>query len=90
VAHVEGTRSTSDTTWRGAAACRGDQGVAFYPPVRGERKHERLAREHLAKSICATCPVRVRCLEHAIASDERYGIWGGLTFDERRELGRTA
>ena len=55
-----------------------------------ESKHERLARERRAKSICAACPVRQRCLEYAIAADERYGIWGGLTKDERRMLRRIA
>ena len=55
-----------------------------------ERKHERLARERRAKAVCASCPVRVECLEHAIAVDERYGIWGGLTQDERRLLRESA
>jgi WhiB family transcriptional regulator, redox-sensing transcriptional regulator len=89
VACVAGTVS-SDTTWRAAAACRGDRGIAFYPPTRTERKQERLARERFAKSICAVCPVRAECLDQAIANGERYGIWGGLTFDERRELRTSA
>ena len=54
------------------------------------QQHERLARERRAKSICAACPVRQRCLEYAIAADERYGIWGGLTKDERRTVRRIA
>ena len=75
--------------WRESGACRDGAGVDFYPPMRTERKHERLARERRAKMVCASCPVRVECLDHAIAFDERYGIWGGLTQDERR-LGRSA
>ena len=35
-------------------------GTDFYPPMHTERKHERLARERRAKSVCASCPVRVR------------------------------
>lgn len=66
------------------AACRGDARSDFYPPMGAERKHERLAREHRAKTVCASCPVRVQCLQHAVACDERYGVWGGLTHDERR------
>jgi WhiB family redox-sensing transcriptional regulator len=62
----------------------------FYPPMQAERKHERLARERRAKSVCATCPVQKECLEHAISVDERYGIWGGLNHDERRLLRATA
>lgn len=40
-----------------------------------------------AKAICATCPVRSQCLEHALlAGDYTDLIWGGLTGDERLEL----
>ncbi len=77
-------------TWQQVGACRSGTGGDFYPPMHTERKHERLARERRAKSICAGCPVRERCLEHAIACDERYGIWGGLNQDERRMLRRSA
>ena len=78
-------------TWQQTGACR--SGVAaedFYPPMHTERKHERLARERRAKSVCASCPVRDECLEHAIDVDERYGIWGGLNQDERRLLRASA
>ena len=76
--------------WQQRSACRGEAGADFYPPMHHERKHERIARERRAKAVCATCPVRVDCLQHAVASDERYGIWGGLTDDERRRLRRPA
>jgi WhiB family transcriptional regulator, redox-sensing transcriptional regulator len=42
----------------------------------------------LAKNICAVCPVRVACLERAVANNEQYGVFGGLTPKERRALGR--
>lgn len=70
--------------WQSSAACAGDMGSAFYPPVRPERKAVRVERERQAKAVCASCPVRSDCLEHALTSDERYGIWGGLTQKERR------
>jgi WhiB family redox-sensing transcriptional regulator len=76
--------------WQHRGACRGEAGVDFYPPMHHERKHERLTRERRAKAVCASCPVRIECLEHAVAADERYGIWGGLTYDERQQLRRTA
>ena len=37
-----------------------------------------------AKNICQSCPVRTECLEHALKTDERHGIWGGLSYLERR------
>lgn len=75
--------------WQRDAACRGER-AAFYPPLQGESKSERLTRERIAKSICEDCSVRAECLDHAIRHDERYGIWGGLTDAERRHLPRTA
>jgi len=89
------TRSTSRTAaepldWHRDAACRGERGAAFYPPLRPESKIERLARERSAKAICQDCPVRDECLDHALRHDERYGIWGGLTDVERRHLPRSA
>ena len=77
-------------TWQQTGACRSGMATDFYPPMHTERKHERLARERRAKSVCAACPVQLQCLEHAIAVDERYGIWGGLNQDERRLLRASA
>ncbi len=41
-----------------------------------------------AKKICYDCPVKFLCLEYALESNEQEGIWGGLTSNERRALGR--
>ncbi|GGT45224.1 WhiB family transcriptional regulator [Streptomyces chromofuscus] len=43
-----------------------------------------------AKALCACCPVREACADHAIDNDFRDGIWGGLTVDERDERARQA
>ena len=39
-------------------------------------------------AICRGCPVKVTCLNWALASGQEAGIWGGLTEDERRRLPR--
>lgn len=41
-----------------------------------------------AKAICAECPVAAECLEYALDTPERYGIWGGTSEKERRVLRR--
>ena len=41
-----------------------------------------------AKALCATCPARAACLAAALARNEQFGIWGGLTAAERRPLPR--
>ena len=43
-----------------------------------------------AKRIGQTCTVKTECLEYALANDERFGIWGGLSERERRRLKRRA
>ncbi|MDQ4024759.1 MAG: WhiB family transcriptional regulator [Actinomycetota bacterium] len=50
----------------------------FFPPVEQEAE--------AAKTICSGCTVREPCLEAAIAAGERFGIWGGLTTQERRSM----
>ena len=63
-------------SWFKQAGCIGVSGDVFF-----EEGVRRLVIE--AKSYCYRCPVRVECLEHAIANDE-IGIWGGMTTTERR------
>lgn len=41
-----------------------------------------------AKRVCAGCVVRQQCLEYALANGERWGIWGGLSENERRAIRR--
>ena len=38
--------------------------------------------------MCARCPVRTECLEYALGNQEKFGIWGGLSERERRQLRR--
>lgn len=49
-----------------------------------EDKHQK-TRD--AKALCKTpCPIRMECLNHAIENKIRWGIWGGFTGRERREI----
>ncbi|HEX7662556.1 MAG TPA: WhiB family transcriptional regulator, partial [Pseudonocardiaceae bacterium] len=43
----------------------------------------RARREARAKAICQSCPVLELCRQHALAVQEPYGIWGGLSESER-------
>lgn len=38
----------------------------------------------MAKFICAQCPIKQECLDYAMAAQEEYGVWGGLTAEERK------
>ena len=71
--------------WQYAAACKGvDESVFFSPDA--ERGPSRRAREAAAKALCAVCPVSRECLEHALTVREPYGVWGGLSVNERENL----
>ncbi|MFI6843115.1 WhiB family transcriptional regulator [Kitasatospora sp. NBC_00085] len=74
--------------WQARAACRGGDTALFFHPA-GERGQAHDEREQEAKRVCARCPVRRACLEHALRVHETYGVWGGLTESERAVLLRT-
>lgn len=71
--------------WQRDAACRELGSETFFHPE-NERGGARHAREAQAKQVCARCPVQRACLNHALSVGEPYGVWGGLTEDERRKL----
>ena len=75
-----------DRTWQMKGLCRGNHSYLFFPPSTVERKDERERREIKAKAICSVCPVKEDCLEFALEIKEPYGIWGGLTETERRQV----
>lgn len=68
--------------WQAEALCAQTDPEAFFPEKGGSTRD--------AKRVCQTCPVRTECLEYALANDERFGIWGGLSERERRKLKREA
>ncbi len=75
-----------DRTWQTTALCRGNHSYLFFPPSTVERKDERERREAKAKAICTVCPVKLPCLDFAMKIKEPYGIWGGLTEADRRQV----
>jgi hypothetical protein len=37
-----------------------------------------------AVAVCFTCPVVMECQQYALANNEEYGVWGGMTPEQRR------
>jgi WhiB family redox-sensing transcriptional regulator len=74
--------------WQEAAACRGLDSEVFFHPE-NERGPLRRHREQNAKRVCAKCPVQRTCLAWALHTREPYGVWGGLSTDERERLIRS-
>ncbi len=71
--------------WQYDGACSGLDSAVFFSPdaERGAAKRE---REAGAKRICAGCPVIEQCREHALSVREPFGVWGGMTMDERNAV----
>jgi WhiB family transcriptional regulator, redox-sensing transcriptional regulator len=69
--------------WWKFAACREADPELFFPVSAVGPSRKDIAR---AKAICAVCQVRRPCLEFALATHQTYGVWGGTTEEERREL----
>jgi WhiB family redox-sensing transcriptional regulator len=67
-----------DAAWRLDALCAETDPEAFFPEKGGSTRE--------AKRVCLGCSVRTECLEFALANDERFGIWGGLSERERRRV----
>jgi WhiB family transcriptional regulator, redox-sensing transcriptional regulator len=72
--------ATTDDQWQERALCAQTDPEAFFPEKGGSTRE--------AKRICMGCEVRNACLEYALAHDERFGIWGGLSERERRRFKR--
>ena len=73
--------------WQAQALCREASPDMFFHPE-GERGPSRVTRDERAKALCARCPVLQECRTHALTVRETYGVWGGLTEQEREEIYR--
>lgn len=70
--------SSADTNFYEDALCAQIDPETFFP----EKGHSSKA----AKAMCLRCEVRTACLQLAIDNDEEFGVWGGLSARERRNL----
>jgi WhiB family redox-sensing transcriptional regulator len=77
----------TDVEWQEQGLCRTYDNIIFFGDE-GESELEKQNREQHAKSICKQCPVLDPCLEFAMETNQKYGIWGALTPKERASLKR--
>lgn len=71
-----------ELAWQVDALCAQTDPEAFFPEKGGSTRD--------AKKVCGACTVKQECLDYALANDERFGIWGGLSERERRKLRKRA
>ncbi|MDQ5969783.1 MAG: WhiB family transcriptional regulator, redox-sensing transcriptional regulator [Patescibacteria group bacterium] len=77
-----------DAEWMDNANCKG-MGCEYFFPI--ELKSKIAASKILAvKAICEQCTVNQECLSYALDTNQKYGIWGGLTEPERSNLSQAS
>lgn len=69
------------TDWRADAPCKADPDAMFSSTQGGIE---------YAKGFCSQCPAVERCLQWALETGEDWGVWGGLSAQERHALRRRA
>jgi hypothetical protein len=74
--------SPSPTYALPGATCMGMDTELFFPHECDSVGIER------ARSVCSKCPVAAACLAGAIERREKYGVFGGLTAEERFNMVR--
>jgi WhiB family redox-sensing transcriptional regulator len=68
-----------EASWRVNAACKGATDV-FFPERGGDHRR--------AQMVCASCPVSAECLEFALNTGQKEGVWAGLGVRQLRRLRR--
>ena len=79
------TRLAAVEDWRHRATCLDENPEMFFPI--GNTGPALLQIEE-AKTVCRRCPVIAECRRWAEGTRQEYGIWGGLSEEERRALRR--
>ena len=79
---IDTAEHEGELSWQERALCAQTDPEAFFPEKGGSTRD--------AKKVCVGCEVRGECLEYALAHDERFGIWGGLSERERRKFKKEA
>ncbi|WP_433145236.1 WhiB family transcriptional regulator [Actinomadura nitritigenes] len=78
-------RERAPQSWEDRAVCAEVDPELFFPEHSGWAG---ALEAEVAKAICAECPVCGDCLATALADPTLYGVWGGTTRAERKQLRR--
>jgi WhiB family transcriptional regulator, redox-sensing transcriptional regulator len=75
---------TAVMPWADGAPCR-EKPALFYPDEAETRGAQYDATKQ-AKAICRRCPVLQDCARWALSRPEQFGIWGGMTPNDRTRV----
>ena len=81
---LQAGEAMSDPVWMEQAECRtpGMDPAWWFPDTLGGIRY--------AQALCGGCPVRQDCLDYAMTNHLTYGVWGGKSETQRKELRRQA
>ena len=77
---VAGMGKRAAGEWIRRALCIQVDPELFFP--------DQAASSRAAKEVCRQCPVIAECLALALANNERFGVWGGMSEEDRRRMRR--
>lgn len=78
-------RMSDGNDWRLQSACLESDPDIFFPED-ADNEADRVQREMAARKTCASCDVRMMCLDFALRNGDESGIFAGLDAEERRLL----
>ena len=78
--NLAGIIATSQPGWMAEALCGQVDPDLFY----ADKSEMQLTG--IAKRVCRNCPVMGECLAYALDTREPFGVWGGKSAAERRDL----
>ena len=90
-----------DISWMDSRNCVGVPVSVFFPEVVPGRKGKDYdpigdprslddAQRVIASTYCSSCPVADDCLDYAVMTGQKAGVWGNTTEAERKPLLREA
>jgi WhiB family redox-sensing transcriptional regulator len=78
----------ADDGWKKRAACRDKGPAIFFPEDAIGKGRAKTNGYKEARRICQGCPVREECAQ--AGRHERFGVWGGMSENERHPKRRSA
>lgn len=78
----------ADLPWRELGACFDTDSNLFIPPTAAIENMRHQADYTSALLFCSLCMVTQECLDFALEYHQDFGVWGGLTPQQRTTLRR--
>ena len=72
--------------WEDQGLCQQSDPELWFPERESDDDADGFSQVREARRICRRCPVRLDCLGYSLARNDRFGMWGGLTYGQRKQV----